>query len=146
MSSDMGCDYRSDGPYRDASYTMALYVENGAGNYMPRREDYLACIGFDVIENGRVIKILQIQGAPKKSTELSILKWERMLLSILTNWAKENRFTEVRVIQAKDQRWYIRYSQDKDHTKRMFLHYDVTARRSGFYFKDKLGCYVTKLA
>ena len=141
MSSGVGIDKRSPGPYRDASYTMALYESNQTTEETPTANEYLACIGFDIEINKIVVK--QIQGSHGKEKTLSLVKWERMLLAILTDWAKKNGFKQVRIIQAKNSYWYRDY--DEERTKRMFMHYDITARRSGFSFDQESGQYLKSI-
>lgn len=138
ISSGHGEDEQSPGPYRDASYTIALYERNEATKKIPTRDEYLACIGFDVVRN-RVI-VTQIQGSRGKRKTLSLVKWERMLLAILIDWAKKNKFRQIKVIRAKDQNWYQTHR-----AQQMFMHYDVTARRSGFSFDSESNQYVKTL-
>lgn len=141
-SSGMSRDSLSPGPYRDASYTLALYQGEQTGENPPEESNYLACVGFNV-ETGQII-VRQIQGNPGKGEILRLFKWERMLLAILTDWARQSEFGQIKVIQAKDSGWYREH--DKERIKRMFMHYDVTARRSGFSFDQSSGQYIKILA
>mgnify|MGYP001576364223 CR=1 FL=1 len=141
-SSGHGRDTLSPGPYRDASYTIALYGGEKTDEKLPEESDYLACIGFDSERDQILVK--QIQGNPGKGETLKFFKWERMLLAILTDWAKQNGFNQIRVIQAKDSGWYRKEEEERE--QRMFMHYDVTARRSGFSFDQSRGQYVKNLA
>lgn len=141
MSSGKHRDQLSPGPYRDASYTLALYQDKQTGKNPPEESNYLACIGFN-IEAGQII-VRQIQGNPGKRASLQLFKWERMLLAILTDWARQSGFDQIRVIQAKNSNWYLEYATERN--KRMFMHYDVTARRSGFSFDQSSGQYVKTL-
>lgn len=140
-SSGRGTDTLSPGPYRDASYTLALYLDQQSQTNICLKSNYLACIGFDV-DNSQII-VRQIQGNPGKKEILQLFKWERMLLAILINWAESNEFNQIRIIQAKDSGWYREY--EKERSQRMFMHYDVTARRSGFSFDQPSGQYVKSL-
>ncbi|OGN02377.1 MAG: hypothetical protein A2655_01435 [Candidatus Yanofskybacteria bacterium RIFCSPHIGHO2_01_FULL_43_42] len=140
VSSGYGKDILSPGPYRDAEYTIALY-NNALTKEVPEKSDYLACIGFDIDGNRVIVK--QIQGNPGKGEILCLFKWERMLLAILIDWAKQSSFDQIRVIRAQDQSWY---RTDSERAKRMFMHYDVTARRSGFDFDPNSGEYTKVLA
>ncbi|MBI2674319.1 MAG: hypothetical protein HYX22_01075 [Candidatus Yanofskybacteria bacterium] len=119
------------GPYRDALYTVSLYYR-----FTNNDPEYLACIGFDIDDDKIIVK--QIQGNQGKGELLGLFKWERMLLSILTDWANESGFKQIRVIQAKNQRW----CRNGDRMKRMYMHYDVTARRSGFNLDQDSGQYI----
>src|SRR3989338_1672962 len=144
LSSGHGRDDRlAAGPYRDAFYTVALYeYTNTADQTIPEYTNYLACIGFDV--KNRAVVVKQIQGNPGKGGVLNLFKWERMLLTILTDWARQNCFAQVRVVRAKGQKWFC--PREEERTKRMFMHYDVTARRSGFRFDQAYRQYVKDLA
>ena len=126
------------GLYRDTRYTLALFKYNESSE--ANEYEYLACMGFDVLGDNIIVQ--QIQGNHGKEKFLCLFKWERMLLAILTDWAKQNGFSQIRVIQAKDTEWY----RNEDRKKRMFMHYDVTARRSGFRFDQTSGQYVKVLA
>jgi hypothetical protein len=131
------------GPFRDTSYTLALYKYDESLVEWQKYE-HLACIGFDtdVLGNNMVVK--QIQGNPGKGKLLRLLKWERMLMAILTDWARISGFGQIKIIQAKDNYWYPNRSSDIK--KIMFMHYDVTARRSGFNFDPNKNQYVKILA
>ena len=129
------------GPYRDASFTIALYGDV-LTKEIPEDSDYLACIGFDA--DGDKIIVRQIQGNPGKGETLCLFKWERMLLTILTDWARQNGFNQIRVIPAKNSNWFR--DCESERAKRMFMHYDVTARRSGFSFDQESGQYFKALA
>lgn len=137
-SSGMSSDSLSPGPYRDASYTLALYQGEQTDKNPPEKLNYLSCIGFNV-EAGQIV-VRQIQGNPGKGEILRLFKWERMLLAILTDWARQSGFSQIKVIQAKDSGWYREYAEER--IKRMFMHYDVTAKRSGFSFDQSSGQYV----
>ena len=120
MSSDIcGDSLHLPKPYRDTRYTLALYKYD------------------ELLVEERKIVVRQIQGNPGKGETLRLFKWERMLLTILTDWAKKSGFSQIRVIEAKDQNWYRIHR-----AKQMFMHYDVTARRSGFAFNQSIGQYI----
>lgn len=141
VSSGYSIDQLSPGPYRDAAYTIALYI-NSLTEEVPKESDYLACIGFDVDRDKVIVR--QIQGNSGKRETLCLFKWERMLLAILTDLTKQNGFSQIRVIQAKDSGWFR--DKDKERAERMFMRYDVTARRSGFSFDQSSGQYIKVLA
>ena len=137
MSSDRHRDpLRIPEPYRDTRYTLALYKYDEL-LVEERKYEYLACIGFDTDVLKDYIVVRQIQGNPGKGETLRLFKWERILLTILTDWAKKSGFNQIRVIEAKDQNWYRIHR-----AKQMFMHYDVTARRSGFAFNQSIGQYI----
>lgn len=92
------------------------------------------------------ITIVQIQGARTfrfhEGREegamkiLSLIRWEKLLISIVRDWAFDNGFNEVRVVSAHKNVWY-----NKAYGKagkvgawetRMKVRYDVTSKRMGF--------------
>ena len=91
--------------------------------------------------NQSTILVKQIQGVFGKLSVLRYFQWERMLLSILIDWAKNAGFKIIRVIKAESNGWYNDYR-----AKSLFMRYDVTARRSGFRFNKKDQAYVLTLA
>ncbi|OGE77664.1 MAG: hypothetical protein A2751_00560 [Candidatus Doudnabacteria bacterium RIFCSPHIGHO2_01_FULL_46_14] len=133
MSSGTGYNdaWLGNGPYRDASYTIALYKSKHKKNV----SGYLCCIGFDVqkVTKSEIV-VKQIQGSFGKEGLLRLFKWERMMLKVLTDWASQNGFKKIWVIMAKNSFYYNRYGEDRK--KRMYMHYDITARRSGFSFDE----------
>ena len=122
----------------DAPYRIILYgFKNNVS--VP-----IACIAF--IQTGpRSVCINQIQGPSYDRSEentaariaaLSEVKWERLLVRVVCEWARKNRIESVEMISCKKSRWY----RDFRH-KQMFIRYDVTARRMGFKESDKEGIY-----
>lgn len=119
--------------YSDADYTLVLtQKENG-------KEGAVACISFNVVNRSTVL-IEQIQGVRMRLSILQNFRWEKMLLKIVMDWAKNAGFKRVRVIQAKSSLWYTDYRAQS-----LFMKYDVTARRSGFKFDKKDQTYVRSL-
>lgn len=121
--------------YFDGFYAFILFrAENTDVNVI--YDKAIACIGFEQV--GKTIKVVQIQGVSGKKRWLSKIRWEKMLLSILIDWAKANRYKRVEVIRAEESVWYPREWQKNRYSNRlrksMFLRYDVTARRMGFKF------------
>ncbi len=127
------------GIYRDTVYSFVL----------KRGYSTLACIGFD-IEEDRTLEVKQIQGVKGAQEDLSHLKWERMLLIVVTDWASRYGFRQVRVQRAEDNEWVKRAETLKweevrqELTERLRMRHDVTARRSGFRL-DNRGYYVRDL-
>lgn len=105
--------------YHDADYTVVLRY-SGSGPTTT-----VAGIGFDV-EDGTVF-VKQIQGVQGKHEWLRPIKWERMLLALVVEWATIQGYKEVLVQRAKHNVW----STVRD-DKRGKMLYDVTAKRSGF--------------
>ena len=104
----------------------------------------LAGIGFKIL--GKSIFVVQIQAArSSKKSLLDPFRWERMLLRLLIDWAKENGFSQV-LIQPADQNEYFINGTDNDRNKRLKMRYDVTARRSGFKLDPNLNAYSLPLS
>jgi len=109
-------------------------------------------LNFFYLKPGDVL-VSQIQSqrelTPRKRAKLKKIKWERSLLQAVFEWANETGLPRVLVVPAANNYWLTdrccRSIRD-DLKKRMFLRYDVTARRCGFkqekenlpYFKETL--------
>lgn len=125
-------EYKNVGPwvydefFRDARYTFHLRYEHAT----------VAGIGFDIVED-KVIVVTQIQGMKGATESLKLLKWERLLLAIVVAWARDQEYKEVRVQRAEKNIW-IGHGNSRSSFK---MHYDVTAKRSGFEFDKELGCF-----
>jgi hypothetical protein len=96
--------------------------------------------GLDLgyLEKGDVL-VAQIQaqkGLTKKGLlELKRLKWERTLLQMVVDWARGAGLPRVLVVPSANNYWLTdsHCQQIKNELKeRLFLRYDVTARRCGF--------------
>ena len=116
--------------YQDATYTLVLTYDNEA----------IACIGFEVVD-GSAILIKQIQGVKGRLTILKYFRWEKMLLNIAMDWAKNAGFKAVKIIRGESSGWYSPYLAQS-----LFMKYDVTARRSGFKFDEENKTYFRNLA
>ncbi len=130
--------YRNDFEYIycDAPYTLVLtYKEN-----CESETEEVACIGFDVVDQATIL-VKQIQGVYGKSSILQYFRWERMLLKIVVDWAKNAGFKRIRVIKSESSHWFT-----ESRAQSFFMKYDVTARRSGFKFDEKDQTYVRTLA
>ena len=91
----------------------------------------ICSIGFNRrIIRRSVIFIKQIQGVRNKQEELSPLRWEKMLLQIVIDYAKQNKFKRIDVIRSVNHQDY--FSDNKKRSQRMYMKYDITARRMGF--------------
>ncbi len=89
------------------------------------RKILLANVGFEL--GGIKLIIHQIQGSKGKKKFLAQLKWERMLVDLVYNWAKQNGFKEVRIQSAESNDW-----EKIKNTSYGKMLYDITAERSGF--------------
>lgn len=124
------------GIFCDGEYTIILARKV----FGPFRDD-IACISFhsptirNLVAEPGVIEVVQIQGVERKEQELKTLRWDRMLLEMLTILARESGFAEVRV-QASRQNPWLQCVRDPDlYTKRkkvFHLRYDVLPKRMGF--------------
>lgn len=92
-------------------------------------------IGFNLGEDNSSILVKQIQGIQGKHKELSSLRWEKILLQIVVDWARRNNLKKVSVIRSVDSDWHN--SSNKERCERMYIKYDVTARRMGFKFDER---------
>ena len=112
--------------YHDAPYSFVLcYQLRG-----------IATIAFGAQEGG--ILVSQIQGARGEKDILKKIKWERMLLALVCKWAKENEIPEARILPHHKNKW----NTVKEFGK---MTYDVTAKRCGFKYDEKVGLYVKKI-
>ena len=124
------CDYGSGGladlpvVYVDAVYNFVLF----------KGKNPICNIGFNLEKDSNSILVKQIQGVQTKQKELSPLRWEKMLLQITIDWAKQNKLKKISVIRSQDSGWYRESNEER--CKRMYMKYDVTARRMGFKFDE----------
>lgn len=98
-------------------------------------------LNLDCLKKGDVL-VAQIQGqkglSRKGLDELNKLKWERALLQTVVDWAQRAGLPRVLVAPSANNHWlnhaYCQQTKDEleDLKERLFLRYDVTARRCGF--------------
>lgn len=108
--------------YYDAPYSFVLCYR---GDRYP-----LASTSFDAAEDAIVVK--QIQGVQGQKERLVPLKWERLLLTLVCEWAEENNICEVQTLPHTESRW----GHVREYSKMI---YDVTAKRCGFKFDKEKG-------
>lgn len=121
--------------YTDAPYNFALV----------KRKKPICNIAFTVRKyDESIILVRQIQGVPGRQKELRPFRWEKMLLQILIDWAKQNGFKRIDVVRAKDTGWYNKH-ENTERNKRLYMKYDVTARRMGFKFDEEKRVYFSYL-
>lgn len=100
----------------------------------------ICSIGFNRrIIRRSVIFIKQIQGVKNKQEELSPFRWEKMLLQIVIDYAKQNKFKRIDVIRSVDSQYYFSFNEKRN--QRMYMKYDVTARRMGFKLNKRRRVY-----
>lgn len=116
--------------YVDATYNLALL----------KGEKPICSIGFKARRTTiPTILVKQIQGVKNRGGELYPFRWEKMLLQILIDWAKQNGFERIDVIRAKHSTWHSKYNEERN--ERMYMKYDVTAKRMGFKFDESRRVY-----
>lgn len=103
---------------------------------------YCANIGF-FPEPGRIC-VTQIQGFSRCAREIEPLKWSRLLLRAVIDWAEEAGVPEADVLPYKRNGWDKIMYNSNGHSN---LIYDVSAKREGFrhdqareLFVKTLGC------
>lgn len=110
----------------DAAYSFVL-IKSGKA---------ICSIGFNIDRDNNIIIVKQIQGVKGMQKELSPFRWEKMLLQILIDWAKQYSFKRIDVIRSVDSEW-----QNEANAQDLYIKYDVTARRMGFIYNKKLEVY-----
>lgn len=115
----------------DASRYFVLVCERNASRFGA------AVLGFEL--KGSCFRIIQIQGlscddSPEIMIFLAHLKWERLLVSFAENWARDNGFLSVMIKKSYHNRYYYGDQGEyyNERNLRLKMHYDVTARRSGY--------------
>ena len=138
------CNKGYSGPFFfDAPFALILSCTKDGKSYIA-----IACISFSRV-GFRTIRIQQIQGRSQDKEKykedrlaaLKEIKWERLLVRILCEWAVANGLSTVELISCQKSNWY----KDRRH-EAMFMRYDVTARRMDFVFSSKEQVYKLKLS
>ena len=93
-------------PFRDGEYNFILRKVLREEGKRTRRKG-IACIGF-ILEQGAVI-VVQIQGVRGEQEILKALRWEQMLLQVVVDWARENKYQRVSVIPSYNLKDNLRY-------------------------------------
>lgn len=127
----------------DARYHMLLFYR------FEGRAFSLANIGFNLNIFFPTIRMRQIQskkydsircanvGDEQRERMVNImrsLRWEKMLVQAVCDWAAANGFSRAAILKAKYNPWRIGMISFAaiDHHERLKMHYDVTAQRMGF--------------
>src|SRR3989338_11527326 len=111
---------------QDTPYGLRLYYDS----------KLRALIGFDV--HDYALRVGQIQGAYREKEVLQYFTfWDSMLLEILTDFARQAGFKQVRVQRAERNKYWnglhLRKSREVlAHQKRLQRRYDQSAERLGF--------------
>lgn len=110
-------------------------------------EGPLAIIGFDIDRDGSLqvalasddedtvyrdpsYLIRQIQGVRDCLSGLRAVRWEKLLIQAVVDWAKSHKVRYVHVVKAIKNKW--RGSLSEAGAARLHMHYDVTAKRMKF--------------
>ncbi len=126
-----------------------FYSDSKYGFVLESQQIPIAAIAFE-IQSDVVIYVNQIQGRNTKIRgkpeelqlvykELQKVRWQRLLLSYLTDWARAHGAAQVRVHPAKKNQYYYPYARNEHEQKlneRLETHYDATARSLGFTLSD----------
>lgn len=136
--------------FMDAHYMFILWEttgqnapeEIGGGNYP------LACIAFEP-QGRNGVTIRQIQGkygaiSLMKSQTLKKLKWERMLVQVVIEWARKAGLKHIHILPATQNDYYS--CDNPERAKTFHLRYDVTARRMGLKFNARDRLYSARIA
>ena len=140
--------------FRDATYFFVLFCK------IPRKKKPcpIAILAFDPSDDAVIVR--QIQGGYTNLSfsgyrkylidSLQILRWERLLIHIVFDWAHANKFKSVGVIRAQASSWYNSELLHGDsltaHQRRMEMRYNVTAQRMGFRFDPVQNLYIRSCA
>ncbi len=134
-------------PFLLLSYRWGLYADGDYGFILEwhpwsGRSVALAMVTFDLREQfgGWYVIIRQLQGVKGRDSYLEGVRWERLLIHVVTDWASANGYDHVACIQGQDSVWF---SKSREMAFRM--RYDVTARRSGFRFMPSLRLWLRHL-
>lgn len=123
-----GSDYRGYArngyriAYRDGAYNFLLHRVTRVNATRKTRRRQIACIGFDINTEINCVVVKQIQGVKGEQTALWPLRWEKMLLQIVVDWARGNGFAAVK----------IEFYETRRREEEMYLRYKITAERLGF--------------
>ncbi|MFH1237717.1 MAG: hypothetical protein V1648_04940 [Candidatus Aenigmatarchaeota archaeon] len=132
----------------DGDYKFSL-VRKGLERYKD-----VACMGFnDLTAEEGTLAIKQLQGPHKHGDMITYRypdakknlprQWERKMVKIALNWAKDAGFKKATMPTAASTPYYVMpYGMDRgeevyDHQNRLKVRYDVTAKRLGFTFDGR---------
>lgn len=146
-------DWGPFGFYYDAPHAFLLFFDECA----------IACLAFEVDRKTNSICINQVQGKSGQGEKLALLRWEKLLVNYVTEWARKKGFAEVLIQPAEKNRYYPKETvvcgndgfagerstseKDKDEERRRAfrMRYNVTAERLRFRFDDARGYYMKPL-
>lgn len=131
----------------DAKYHIVLFYRVPGHS-----EQGLANIGFNLSRYRPTVLIKQLQARRYNSLDVSLsyikgnpeehkkcavgilksLRWEKMLIQMVSDWAAENGFKKIAILKSKYNPWYERDFSFQNRNERLKMHYDVTPVRMGF--------------
>ena len=120
-----------------------IYIETPTGFELQHKRKLIAAITYEPVA-GSALQVRQLQGAEGSTAALQPIKWERLLLASLIEYAKQvPGITEVWVPAARTLPFYhqalgLRRDRSKEeHQATMRLHYDTTPKRIGFKWNEE---------
>ena len=107
-------------------------------------------MSFNFEERDVIIRQMQATHIDKERVNqvLYPLKWERMLVSMLVGWSFQNSVNNVMILPAErniywDQGQRLRNGLTlEQHQHNLRMRYDVTAKRLGFKYEEKIQLWV----
>lgn len=120
-------------------YLLGLYRDTPYGFILCRGSVAVACVGFHTANDAVIIR--QIQGAYGQSETLVGLRWERMLVALVIDWAREVGFSRVKIQRGECNGYYSGGRSSSlpalpaicaEQNRRLKRRYNGTARACGF--------------
>ncbi|GEM_PF-5539220 len=124
----IGYSQRFGGIYHDGQYSFVLCYDSVS----------IATISFHPEEGA--IKVYQIQGVFGEKENLKKIKWERMLLTLVCDWAQENGIKEVQVQPKKSNKWERLHDEHTAHNISTKVDLELTN-----IVKNQTGAYVAQI-
>lgn len=103
---------------------------------LARSNSAVAVISFET--DGAIVNVKQIQGVRRCRRRLKPLRWEKLLLQLVVDWARENGFARVTVAPSRRNGWLYLVANHNN----LKLKYDITAKRLGFTYEKATDSYV----
>lgn len=120
--------------YLDAHYSFTLWTKKG------NEEFAVASIAFDPFGFDGIC-IRQIQGKYGCGEYLRSIKWERLLIAVVHQWARARNIRNIHIISA-----YLSDYYNEERHESMYLRYDITARRVGMKFNPWTQTYGSRVS
>ena len=116
------------------------FVTDGSYTFTLEEHKPIAVIAFDFLSHG-IMYVKQIQGGIGSEEQLQKIRWQRLLLSYLVDWARSAKASQVRVQPARRNKYYNNGPEEDQASKkqlneRLETHYDSTAKSLGFILSD----------